>query len=146
MSERLLTPMTHGPAQPVLTYIKIKIKNRLCISQKRSGDSFVVSNREPEGLQDTCKSFRHGLKKYIELITTPDLSTPAPDIHLNDLQKQGFSANQERNPYQPYDIKFQNKVTFDLQPTNPQADIVDTGRCEYLITEAPRKGYRIPLR
>jgi hypothetical protein len=69
-----------------------------------------------------------------ELITVPDLSKPAPDVHLIDLQKQGFSANQERNSYQPYNIKLRIKVNFDIQPTNPQADIVATGRCEYWIT------------
>ena len=26
-------------------------------------------------------------------------------------------------------------VNFDIQPTNPQADIVATGRCEYWITD-----------
>ena len=41
---------------------------------------------------------------------------------------------QERNSYQPYDIKLRNKGSFDIQPTNPQADIVATGCCEYWIT------------
>jgi hypothetical protein len=39
---------------------------------------------------------------------------------------------------------------FDIQPTNPQADIVATGRCRYWITDidlkAPRNRYQIPLR
>ena len=52
---------------------------------------------------------------------------------------------QERNFYQPYDIKLRNKGSFDIQPTNPQADIVATGCCEYILDhcrwshEAPRK-------
>ena len=62
---------------------------------------------------------------------------PAPDIHLNDPgpQKQGFSVNLERNSYQLYDIKLRNKVKFDIQPTNPQADIAATGSCECWITD-----------
>ena len=47
--------------------------------------------------------------------------------------KQGFSA-QEGNAYQPYNGNLQNKVRFDIQPTNPQADIMATGHCEYWIT------------
>jgi hypothetical protein len=71
---------------------------------------------------------------YKEHITAPNLPQPAPDKHFNDLQKQGFLANQEENSYQSYDIKLWNKVDFDFQPTNLQADIVATGRCEYWIT------------
>jgi hypothetical protein len=54
---------------------------------------------------------------YEEHITAPNLPQPAPDIRLFDSQIQGFSANQERNSFQPYDIKLQNKV--DIQTTNP---------------------------
>jgi hypothetical protein len=71
------------------------------------------------------------LNKFEEKITAPNLSQPAPDEHLNDLQKQGFSAIQEGNKYQPYNVDLQNKVSFDIQPTNPQADITTTGHCEY---------------
>ena len=52
----------------------------------------------------------------------------------NDPQKQGFSATQEGNAYQPYNVDPRNKVSFDIQPTNPQADITVTGHCEYWIT------------
>jgi len=75
--------------------------------------------------------FRCSLQRYKEHITASNLPHSAPDTHLNDLQKQGFSANQERNSYQPYDIKLRNKVHFDIQPTNPEVDIVATGRCKY---------------
>ena len=48
---------------------------------------------EPEELQNTCESFKQSLKKSEEQFTAPNrLSQPAPDKHLNDLQKQGFSA------------------------------------------------------
>jgi hypothetical protein len=72
---------------------------------------------------------------YKEHITAPNLPQPAPDTHLNDFQKQGFSANQERDSYQPYAIKFRNKVKSNIQPTNPQADIAGTGCCEYWTTD-----------
>ena len=45
-----------------------------------------------------------------------------------------FKTSQERNSYQPYDIKLQCKVNFYIQSTIPQADIAATGRCEYWIT------------
>ena len=48
--------------------------------------------------------------------------------------KRRFSAIQEGNAYQPYNGDLQNKVSFDIQPTNPQADITATGHCEYWIT------------
>jgi hypothetical protein len=41
----------------------------------------------------------------------------APNAHLDDLQKQGFSANQARNFYYWYDIH-RNKLNFDIQTTN----------------------------
>ena len=89
---------------------------------------------EPEELQNSCESFKQSLNKFEEQITAPNLSQPAPDKHLNDLQKQGFSATQEGNAYQPYNVDLRNKVSFDIQPTNPQADITATGQCEYWIT------------
>jgi len=47
---------------------------------------------EPEELQNTFESFKQSLKKFEEQITAPNLPQPAPDEHLNDLEKQGFSA------------------------------------------------------
>jgi hypothetical protein len=35
--------------------------------------------------------------------------------------------------YQPYNVDLRNKTSFDIQPTNPQADITATGHCEYWI-------------
>jgi hypothetical protein len=52
---------------------------------------------EPEELQNTRESFKQSLNKFEVQITAPKLSQPAPDGHLNDLQKQGFSAIQEGN-------------------------------------------------
>jgi hypothetical protein len=34
----------------------------------------------------------------------------------------------------PTILNFLNKVSFDIQPINPQADITATGHCEYWIT------------
>ena len=99
----------------------------------------IGARRTGRELQITCESFRRSLRKYEEHITTTKLVQPAPDIHIIDRPKQGFSANQERNSYQPYIIKLWDKVNFDIQPTNPQADIVATGRCEYWITDVDLK-------
>jgi len=46
-----------------------------------------------------CESFKQSLNNFEEQITAPNVSQPAPDEHLNDLQKQGFSAIQEGNTY-----------------------------------------------
>jgi hypothetical protein len=46
-----------------------------------------------------CESFAQSLNKFEKHITAPNLSQPAPDEHLNDLQKQRFSAIQEGNKY-----------------------------------------------
>ena len=89
---------------------------------------------ETEELQNTRESFKQSLKNYEEQITAPNLSQPAPDQHLNDLQKQGLSAIQKDNAYQPYNADLRNKVSFDIQPTNLQADITSTGHCKYWIT------------
>ena len=69
---------------------------------------------EPEELQNTCESFKQSLNKSEEHIAAPNLSQPAPDEHLNNLQKQGFSAIQEDNAYQPYNVDLRNKVSFDI--------------------------------
>jgi len=97
---------------------------------------------EPEEIQNTCESFKQSLKKFEEQITAPNLSQPAPDEHPNDLQKQGFSAIQEGNTYQPYNVDLRNKFSFDIQPTNPQADITATGHCEYWITSIDLMKYQ----
>ena len=147
---KLLMPMIHGPALPVSNWTNEK-KKRILYSQKR--EIVEVSwnpTWEPEELQKIWESFKQSLKNYEEQITASNLSQPAPDKHLNDLQKQGFSATQEGNTYQPYNVDLRNKVNFDMQPTNPQADITATGHCEYWITtidlmkyEVSRKEYPI---
>jgi hypothetical protein len=62
------------------------------------------------------KNSRRSLQLYEEHITAPNLLQPAPGKHLSDLQKQGFSANQERNSYQPYDINFGTKSILTSSP------------------------------
>jgi ubiquitin C-terminal hydrolase len=70
-------------------------ENRILDSQKR--EIVEVSwnpTWEPEELKNTFESFKQSLRKFEEHITAPNFSQPAPDEHLNDLQKQGFSATQ----------------------------------------------------
>jgi len=42
--------------------------------------------------RENRESFKQSLKNYEEQITVPNWSQPAPDEHLNDLQKQGIPA------------------------------------------------------
>jgi len=117
----------------VSTFKKKKI--RILYSQKR--EIVEVSwnpTWEPEELQNTCESFKQSLNKFEEHIAAPNLSQPAPDEHQNDFRKQGFSAIQEGNKNQPYNVNLRNKDSFDILPTNPQADITATWHCEYWIT------------
>jgi hypothetical protein len=100
------------------------------------------STWEPKELQNTCETFKQSLKNYEKQITAPNICQPAPNEHLNDLQKQGSSAVQEGNRYQPYTVDLRNKVSFDIRPTNPQADITATGHCEYWITTIDLVNYQ----
>jgi hypothetical protein len=118
--------MTHGPVLNLYEY-----KKRV---RSLKQDLVNVSWNpiwEPEELQNTCKSFRRSLQMYKEHITAPNLPQPASDTHLDDRQKQGFSANLDRNSNQPYDNELRKKVNFCIHSTSPQADIVATGRCKY---------------
>ena len=90
-------------------------ESRILYSQKRE----IVkvswdSTWEPEELQNTCESFKQSLNQFEEHIAAPNLSQSAPDEHLDDLYKQGFSAIQEDNAYQPYNVDLRNKVSFDI--------------------------------
>jgi hypothetical protein len=103
---KLLMPMIHGRACPACIILNQNEKeNRILYSQKREivEDSWNPT-WEPEEIQSTCESFKQSLNTFEEHITAPNLSQPAPDEHLNDLQKQGFSAIQEGNKYQPYNV------------------------------------------
>jgi len=112
-----------------------KEKSYPLLSQKREiVEVSWNSTWEPEELKNTCESFKQSLINYEEQITAPNLSQPAPNKHLNDLHKQGFFATQEGNTYQPYNVDLRNIISFDIQPTNPQADITATGHCENWIT------------
>ena len=144
---KLLMPMIHGPALPVSIWIKIKKKSRIFFQKREIVEVSWNPTWEPEELQNTCESFKQSLKNYEEQITAPNLSQPALDEHLNDLQKQGFSAIQEDNKYQPYNVDFRNKVSFDSNPPThrltlrPQG-IVSTGS-QPLISWLSRKEYPI---
>jgi len=116
----------------MLVSIWTKMKRKIVSSTLRKKSLWRFHGTQPGArrIENTCESFKQSLQNYEKQITTSNLSQPAPDEHLNDLQKQGFSAIQEDNAYQPYNVDLWNKVSFDIQPTNPQADITATGHCE----------------
>ena len=103
---------------PCLYQLEPKWKERSypLLSEKRDCGGFMDPNL---GAKRTTKHVwkLQSLNKFEEHIAAPNLSQPAPDKHLNDLQKQGFSAIQEGNAYQPYNGNLQNKVSFD-HPTH----------------------------
>ena len=96
-------PRIHGPALPVSIWSKMK---RKAVSTFRKERLWKSHGTQPGSQKNynTCESFKQSLNKFEEQITAPNLSQPAPDEHLNDLQKQGFSAIQEDNAYQPYNV------------------------------------------
>ena len=117
--------MFHGPA--------LLVSNCIFYSQKQ--EIVEVSwnpTWEPEELQNTCESFKQSLNKFGEHIAAPNSSQSAPDEHLNDLQKQGSSAIQEGNKYQPYNVDFETKLALTSKPpthrlTSRPQGIVSTG-------------------
>ena len=112
--------MIHGPALPVSIWIKMKRKAASTFRKERQWRSHGT---QPGSQKNTCESFKQSLIKFEEHIAAPNLSQPAPDENLNDLLKQGFSAIQEGNKkYQPYNVDIWNKVSFDIQPTNPRTN------------------------
>eukprot|EP00983_Pelagomonas_calceolata_P043414 1138883-Pelagomonas_calceolata.AAC.4 len=64
----------------------------------------------------------------------PNLSIPATDLEFDNLERQRFDKADSNNTWkQTRDTELRNKVTVDVNPTNPQADIIETGRCEFWI-------------
>ena len=100
---------------PCLYQSEPKMKRKaVSISEKELLEVSWNPTWEPEELQNTRESFKQSLNKFEEHNAAPNLSQPAPDEHLNDLQNQGFSAIQEGNKYQPYNVDLRNKVSFDI--------------------------------
>jgi len=133
---KLLMPMIHGPALPVSTWTKMEKKSYPLLSEKRDCGGFMEPNLGARRITKLTWKLQAEPQKLwrANQITAPNLSQPAPDKHLNDLQKQGFSATQQGNTYQPYNVDLRNKVSFDIQsnpPTHRLAirpqDIVNTG-------------------
>ncbi len=53
---------------------------------------------------------------------------------LDDLERQGFDMSNKTNPWiQKLETDLQNKATFDVHSTNPQADTQPTWSCEFWI-------------
>ena len=102
------------------------------LSEKRNCGSLMEPNVGARRTTNTWESFKQSLNTFEEHIAAPNLSQPAPDEHLNDLQKQGFSAIQEGNKYRPYNVDLWNKLALTSSPPTlrltirPQG-IVSTG-------------------
>jgi len=89
---KLLMPIIHGPALLVSIWTKMKRQIVSSTLKKRACGGFMEPNL---GARKTTKhlwSFKQSLKNYEEQIKAPNISQPAPDEHLNNLQKQGFSV------------------------------------------------------
>ena len=137
-------PMIHGPALPVSIWIKMKRKAVSTFRKERLWKSHGTQPGSQKNYKTRVKASSRASKSLKSKSTAPNLSQSAPDEPLSDLQKQGFSAIHEgkMSPYQPYNVNLRNKVSFDIQPTNPQADITATGHCEYWITTIDLMKYR----
>jgi hypothetical protein len=87
---------------------------------------------EPEELHNTYESFKQSLNKFEEHIAAPNLSQPAPDNHLNDLQKQGSLPPKRAMRTNPTMSIFRTKSALASNPpthrlTLQPQDVVSTG-------------------
>ena len=59
------------------------------------------------------------------------------DIFYDNLERQGFRPhNSPSHTWRStHGNSIRNKATFDMQPTNPQTDIIPTGKCEIRVRE-----------
>ena len=91
---------------------------------------------EPEETKDTWPTFQQHILAFEARKDEPDLTVAPADITLSNLERQGFATNETGNTWKyKLDTELRSKVFFDINPTNPQADIVATGSCEFWVTE-----------
>jgi len=89
---------------------------------------------EPEERKDTLPNLLDCIQDCETQLDEPDLFLPTADQYLDDLERQFFDISNKANPWiQRLDTGLWNKVTFDVHPTSPQADIQPTGSCEFWI-------------
>eukprot|EP00983_Pelagomonas_calceolata_P115999 1160258-Pelagomonas_calceolata.AAC.8 len=90
----------------------------------------------PEDTKETWPTFLPRILKFGTYKNEPDLSAPAVDFELDNLERQGFyktdSKTTRRNKNQTWTY---NKIAFDVNPTNPQADIKGIWSCGFWITK-----------
>jgi len=103
---------------------------------------------EPEELKDTLPNLLWHLKEAHE--DEPDFFWPKADQTLDYLERQGFDMSDKPNPWDTkvVDSNCKIKVTFDINPTNPQVDIKPTRNCEFpkpLIEKPSFNTYPPPL-
>ncbi len=76
-------------------------------------------------------------------MSEPDLFLPTADQILDNLERQCIDMSNKATPWiQKLDTDLQNKVTFDVHPTNPQVDTQPTGSCEFWIRNVDLVKYK----
>eukprot|EP00983_Pelagomonas_calceolata_P013777 441280-Pelagomonas_calceolata.AAC.1 len=84
---------------------------------------------EPEDTKETWPTFLQHIVEFETHKDEPNLSIPAAELALINLERQEFGREDRNNTWKPkLDKELCNKVTLDVNPTNPQADIMGTGR------------------
>ena len=121
-------------------------KSRIHFQKKKIVEVSLNPTWDPEELQNTFESFKQGLNKFEEHIAAPNLSQPAPDEHLNDLQKKGYLPSKRAIRINPTMSIFGTKLALTSNPPThrltlrPQG-IVSTGS-QPLISSSNKK--RVP--
>ena len=118
---KLLMPMIHGPALPVSIWIKLK---RTAASSTLRQERLWKSHGTQPGSQKNYK-------------TRVKASSGASKSLKSKSPHQTYLSLHQRTPKWTWKTcQSSEKVTFDIQPTNPQVDvnITATGHCEYWIT------------
>eukprot|EP00983_Pelagomonas_calceolata_P050377 1141949-Pelagomonas_calceolata.AAC.2 len=85
---------------------------------------------KPEDTKEILPTFLQRIAEFETHKDEPNLSIPAADLALDNLERQGFGREDRNNTWkQKLDTELRNKVLFDV---NPEADIIGTGRCKIL--------------
>ena len=130
---KLLMPMIHVPALPVSIWTKMKRK-AYPLSEKRDCGSLMEPNL---GARRTTK---HVWKLQAEPQKVWRANHCTKHISACTRWTPKWSSKTRalchpRGQYIPtLQFYLRNKVSFEIQPTNPKADITATGHCEYWIT------------
>eukprot|EP00983_Pelagomonas_calceolata_P016490 519978-Pelagomonas_calceolata.AAC.1 len=125
--EKKLTQPTPGLVPPVKASAMPQKIDRERLTKEELWRVTWKPSWEPEELKETWPKFQQCLLEIDAKQSEPNLSIPTEDSNLSNLESQGFEKPNAMNVWQQkFDTELRNKITFDVNPTNPQVDIKTT--------------------